>query len=43
MKPTLRKAVPAPESSFVVGKDVGRKMKNCFNGEMISLRCLENL
>jgi AraC-like DNA-binding protein len=28
MKPTLRKAVPAPESSFVVRKDVGRKMKN---------------
>jgi AraC-like DNA-binding protein len=28
MKPKLRKAVPAPESSFVVRKDVGRKMKN---------------
>jgi AraC-like DNA-binding protein len=28
MKPTLRKAFPAPESSFVVRKDVGRKMKN---------------
>lgn len=28
MKPTLRKAIPAPESSFVVRKDVCMEMKN---------------
>ncbi|MEO6915489.1 MAG: AraC family transcriptional regulator [Chitinophagaceae bacterium] len=28
MKPTLRKAIPEVESSFVVRKDVGSKMKN---------------
>jgi AraC-like DNA-binding protein len=28
MKPTLRKAVPQAESSFIVRKDIGTKMKN---------------